>query len=243
MGVYDGQAPEIAPEAAPLSTIRVLVADDQPLMRAGFRMILDAEEDLQVVGEAGDGLQAVAQAQRLKPDIVLMDIRMPGIDGIEATRRMLKDAGRETVRVLMLTAFDSNEYVFEALLAGASGFLPKDVPPEELAAGIRVIARGDALLAPAITSRLIKHFARRMPALAPPPPGLSQLTERELEVFKLMARGLSNAEIATHLVVSEATVRSHVARVLLKLGLRDRVQAVVLAYESGVAVPSARADS
>jgi DNA-binding NarL/FixJ family response regulator len=214
--------------------IRVLIADDQALVRAGFRMILDAEDDLMVVGEAADGLAAVEQAQRAKPDVVLMDIRMPELDGIEATRRLLAVA--PDVRVLMLTTFDLNEYVYDALRAGASGFLLKDTPPEDLAAGIRVVARGDALLAPSITRRLIHEFARAAPATPAPPPGLDELTERELEVFKLIARGLSNAEIAAELIVSETTVKTHVARVLMKLGVRDRVQAVVLAYESGIAV-------
>jgi DNA-binding NarL/FixJ family response regulator len=219
--------------------IRVLIADDQALVRAGFRMILDAEDDLMVVAEAADGLQAVEQARRAKPDVVLMDIRMPELDGIEATRRLLEVA--PDVRVLMLTTFDLNEYVYDALRAGASGFLLKDVPPEDLAAGIRVVARGDALLAPSITRRLIVEFARAAPAAPAPPRGLEDLTERELEVFKLIARGLSNAEIAAELVVSETTVKTHVARVLMKLGVRDRVQAVVLAYESGIAVRQAGA--
>ena len=170
------------------------------------------------------------------PDVVLMDIRMPELDGIEATRRVVALDGDPPVRVLMLTTFDLNEYVYEALRAGASGFLLKDVPPEQLAAGIRVVAQGEALLAPSITKRLIQEFASA-PAAAAPPEGLDELTARELEVFKLVARGLSNAEIAAELIVSETTVKTHVARVLMKLGLRDRVQAVVLAYESGVAVP------
>jgi DNA-binding NarL/FixJ family response regulator len=217
-------------------SIRVLIADDQALVRAGFRMILDAEEDLEVVGEAADGLQAVERVRRLGPDVVLMDIRMPELDGIEATRRILAAAEERPVHVLMLTTFDLNEYVYEALRAGASGFLLKDVPPEQLVAGIRVVAAGDALLAPSVTRRLIREFAKAPPA-ARPPKGLDELTARELEVFGLVARGLSNAEIAEELVVSETTVKTHVARVLMKLGLRDRVQAVVLAYESGVAVP------
>jgi DNA-binding NarL/FixJ family response regulator len=216
--------------------IRVLIADDQALVRAGFRMILDAEEDIDVVGESSDGAEAVAQAKRLTPDVVLMDIRMPELDGIEATRQVVADGGDDPPRVLMLTTFDLNEYVYEALRAGASGFLLKDVPPEELAAGIRVVARGDALLAPSITRRLIHEFARAAPAAAPPR-GFDDLTAREVEVFKLVARGLSNAEIAAELIVSETTVKTHVARLLMKLGLRDRVQAVVLAYESGIAVP------
>jgi DNA-binding NarL/FixJ family response regulator len=220
-------------------SVRVLIADDQALVRAGFRMILDAEDDLEVVGEASDGLQAVEETRRLRPDVVLMDIRMPELDGIEATRRVLADngGGGNAIRVLMLTTFDLNEYVYDALRAGASGFLLKDVPPEQLADGIRVVAGGDALLAPSITRRLIQEFAQAGPPSGPPPKGLDELTARELEVFKLVARGLSNAEIAGELIVSETTVKTHVARVLMKLGLRDRVQAVVLAYESGIAVP------
>jgi DNA-binding NarL/FixJ family response regulator len=218
-----------------MSAVRVLIADDQALVRAGFRMILDAEDDLDVVGEASDGLEAVEQARKLAPDVVLMDIRMPELDGIEATRRVLA-AGNGT-KVLMLTTFDLNEYVYDALRAGASGFLLKDVPPEQLADGIRVVAGGDALLAPSITRRLIQEFASAGPPSGPPPPGLDELTARELEVFKHVARGLSNAEIAAELIVSETTVKTHVARMLMKLGLRDRVQAVVLAYEAGIAVP------
>ena len=221
-------------------SVRVLIADDQALVRAGFRMILDAEDDLEIVGEAADGAQAVEQALALRPDVVLMDIRMPELDGIEATRRIAgrDDDDDDPIRVLMLTTFDLNEYVYEALRAGASGFLLKDVPPEQLAAGIRCVAEGDALLAPSITRRLIEEFADARPAEpAPPPRSFDELTARELEVFRLIARGLSNAEIAAELVVSETTVKTHVARVLMKLGLRDRVQAVVLAYESGIAVP------
>ena len=218
-------------------SIRVLIADDQALVRAGFRMILDAEDDLDVVGEAADGVEAVRQAAELAPDVVLMDIRMPELDGIEATRRVVAAGGEAPPRVLMLTTFDLNEYVYEALRAGASGFLLKDVPPEQLAAGIRVVAGGEALLAPSITRRLIQEFAAASPTPPAPPPGLDELTARELEVFKLVARGLSNAEIAAELIVSETTVKTHVARMLMKLGLRDRVQAVVLAYESGIAVP------
>jgi DNA-binding NarL/FixJ family response regulator len=220
-----------------VSVVRVLIADDQALVRAGFKMILDAEDDLDVVGEAADGAEAVALARRLKPDVVLMDIRMPALDGIEATRQVVALGTPEPVRVLMLTTFDLNEYVYEALRAGASGFLLKDVPPEQLAAGIRVVAQGEALLAPSITKRLIQEFANAAPVPAAPPKGLDELTAREHEVFKLVARGLSNAEIAAELIVSETTVKTHVARVLMKLGLRDRVQAVVLAYESGVSVP------
>ena len=218
-------------------SIRVLIADDQALVRAGFRMILDAEEDLEIVAEAGDGAEAVDLARRLRPHVVLMDIRMPVLDGIEATRKVVEEAGDHPVRVLMLTTFDLNEYVYEALRAGASGFLLKDVPPEQLAEGIRVVARGDALLAPSITRRLIPEFAATQAPPPPPPAGLDELTARELEVFKCVARGLSNAEIAAELVVSETTVKTHVARVLMKLGLRDRVQAVVLAYETGLVAP------
>ena len=225
-----------------MSIVRVLIADDQALVRAGFKMILDAEDDLDVVGEASDGAEAVELSRRLKPDVVLMDIRMPQLDGIEATRRVVALGTEPPVRVLMLTTFDLNEYVYEALRAGASGFLLKDVPPEQLAAGIRVVAQGEALLAPSITKRLIQEFASAAPASATPPKGLDELTARELEVFKLVARGLSNAEIAAELIVSETTVKTHVARVLMKLGLRDRVQAVVLAYESGVSVPGRTAE-
>jgi DNA-binding NarL/FixJ family response regulator len=221
--------------------IRILIADDQALVRAGFKMILDAEEDLEVVGEVDDGAKAVDAVRRLKPDVVLMDIRMPELDGIEATRRIIAAAdggsGPSTPRVLMLTTFDLNEYVYEALRAGASGFLLKDVPPEQLAAGIRVVAAGEALLAPTITKRLIQEFAVSAPPDPGPPSGYDELTEREREVFGLIARGLSNAEIAAELIVSETTVKTHVARVLMKLRLRDRVQAVVLSYESGLSQP------
>ncbi len=221
-------------------SIRILIADDQALVRAGFKMILDAEDDLDVVGEASDGAEAVRLADDLAPDVVLMDIRMPELDGIEATRRVLASGGEQPPRVLMLTTFDLNEYVYEALRAGASGFLLKDVPPEQLAAGIRVVANGEALLAPSITRRLVEEFASARPAEpATPPASFDELTPRELEVFRLIARGLSNAEIAAELVVSETTVKTHVARMLMKLGLRDRVQAVVLAYESGVITPGA----
>jgi DNA-binding NarL/FixJ family response regulator len=219
--------------------IRLVIADDQQLVRTGFRLILDAEPDLQVVAEAGDGLEAIDVVRREEPDVVLMDIRMPELDGIEATRRIL-DGGAAS-KVLMLTTFDLNEYVYEALRAGASGFLLKDTPAEQLAEGVRVIARGDALLAPSVTRRLLDEFARpaEVEAAAPlaPPPGMDELTARELEVFRLLARGRSNAEIAAELIVSETTVKTHVARVLMKLGVRDRVQAVVLAYESGVVGP------
>jgi DNA-binding NarL/FixJ family response regulator/class 3 adenylate cyclase len=219
--------------------VRVLIVDDQALVRAGFRMILDAYEDIEVIGEASNGEEAVTEAFRLRPDVVLMDVRMPALDGIEATRILLDGEGAHA-KVVMLTTFDMDEYVYEALRAGASGFLLKDVPPEQLVAGIRAVASGEALLAPAVTRRVIEEFVR-LPRDAPvtPSPKLAELTARELEVLKLMARGLSNAEIADELVVSQATVKTHVARVLTKLGLRDRVQAVVLAYESGLVVPGA----
>jgi DNA-binding NarL/FixJ family response regulator len=217
-------------------SIRVLLVDDQALIRAGFRMILDAEEDIEVVGESADGTQAVDSVRRLRPDVVLMDIRMPEMDGIEATRLIAGGDG-DRPKVLMLTTFDLDEYVYDALRAGASGFLLKDVPAEQLVEGIRVIAQGDALLAPSVTKRLIHEFSRGAVAQQRAPAELEELTPRELEVFKLIARGMSNAEIAADLVVSETTVKTHVARVLMKLGVRDRVQAVVLAYESGVVAP------
>ena len=213
--------------------IRVLLADDQGLVRAGFRMILRAEADIEVVGEAGDGAEAVAGAGTLRPDVVLMDIRMPGVDGIEATRRISAAAGGP--RVLVLTTFDLDEYVFEALRAGASGFLLKDAPEDQLVAAIRVVAGGASLFAPTVTRRLIERFTDG-PGGREPPRELAELTPRELEVLRLMARGLSNAEIAAELVVSEHTTKSHVASVLSKLRLRNRVQAVVLAYESGLVV-------
>jgi DNA-binding NarL/FixJ family response regulator len=218
-------------------SLGVLIVDDQALVRAGFRMILEAEPDMEVVGEAANGREAVAEARNLKPDVVLMDVRMPEIDGIEATKRLLGEDGAET-KIVMLTTFDMDEYVYDALRAGASGFLLKDVPPEQLVAGIRAVASGDALLAPSVTRRVIEEFVRRPPpSLRTLPPKLEELTARELEVLKLIARGLSNAEIAGELYVSETTVKTHVAHVLMKLGLRDRVQAVVLAYESGLIAP------
>jgi len=218
-------------------SLSVLIVDDQALVRAGFRMILEAEEDVEVVGEAADGREAVAEARRLKPDVVLMDVRMPDVDGIEATRRLLAD-DESGAKIVMLTTFDMDEYVYDALRAGASGFLLKDVPPEQLVAGIRAVANGDALLAPAVTRRVIEEFVRRPPSSAPTLPAeLGELTARELEVLKLIARGHSNAEIATELFVSETTVKTHVAHVLRKLDVRDRVQAVVLAYESGLVEP------
>jgi DNA-binding NarL/FixJ family response regulator len=220
-------------------SIRILIADDQSLVRTGFRMILDAEPDLNVVGEAIDGREAVDKAKAAKPDVILMDIRMPELDGIEATRRIVAESGDDAPKVLMLTTFDLNEYVYEALRAGASGFLLKDVPAEQLADGVRVVAAGEALLAPSVTRRLLSEFAQVRPRDAAPPPAFEELTPRELEVFRLIARGLSNAEVAQELIVSETTVKTHVARVLMKLSLRDRIQAVVLAYESGIIQPGA----
>jgi DNA-binding NarL/FixJ family response regulator len=217
-------------------TIRVLLADDQELVRAGFRMILETQADIQVVGEADDGVEAVAATRRLRPDVVLMDIRMPNLDGLQATKQIM--AARSSSRVLILTTFDLDEYVYQALAAGASGFLLKNAPPEQLISAVRVVAAGDALLAPSVTRRVIEQFTR-----LPPPGGtdtLVGLTAREREVLKLVARGLSNAEIAAELVVSDATVKSHVAHLLAKLQLRDRVQAVVLAYESGLVRPGIR---
>jgi DNA-binding NarL/FixJ family response regulator len=219
-------------------------------------MILDAEEDIEVVGEASDGEQAVFSAQQFKPDVILMDVRMPNMDGIEATRKIVEgngasagsgsgedvDPALDRPRVLMLTTFELDEYVYESLRAGASGFLLKDVPADQLVAGIRVVAEGEALLAPSVTKRLISDFSAARAAKSMqehPPAGLDELTTREMEVFKLIARGMSNNEIATELVVSETTVKTHVARILMKLGLRDRVQAVVLAYESGLVQPGA----
>jgi DNA-binding NarL/FixJ family response regulator len=218
--------------------IRVLIADDQALVRGGFRLILEAQHDIQVVGEAQDGEDALAQARGLRPDVVLMDIRMPKLDGLEATRRLLSADGKS--RVLVLTTLDADEYVYEAMKAGASGFLLKDARPEQLADAVRVVASGDALLAPAITRRLIEDFVRRPPPGSGPPVELGQLSERELDVLKLIAQGLSNAEIAASLFLSEATVKTHVTHILGKLHLRDRVQAVVLAYECGLVKPTRR---
>ena len=221
-------------EREPGATVRVLIADDQALVRAGFKMILEAEEDVEVVGEASDGGEALDEVRRLRPDVVLMDVRMPDLDGIEATRQLMSDPVASS-KVVMLTTFDMDEYVYEALRAGASGFLLKDVPPEQLVDGIRAVASGDALLAPSITKRVIEEFVRRPPEAARTPPSeVGELTDRELEVLKQVARGLSNAEIAKELFVSETTVKTHVAHVFRKLGLRDRVQAVVFAYESGL---------
>jgi DNA-binding NarL/FixJ family response regulator len=217
-------------------SIRVLVVDDEELVRTGLRLILDAEPDLSVVGTASDGHQAVAAVGRLCPDVVLMDIRMPGLDGLAATRRILADPGLPPCRVVILTTFDVDEHVYEALRAGASGFLLKDVPAEQLAHAIRVVAGGEALLAPSVTRRLIASFAGQDPHRPAPaqPAGLADLTERETEVLVLLAEGLSNAEIARRLFVGEATVKTHVARILTKLGVRDRVQAVIAAFRAGL---------
>jgi DNA-binding NarL/FixJ family response regulator len=215
--------------------IRVLIADDQVLVRAGFRAILEMEDDLEVVGEAVDGGEAVSVARTLRPDVVLMDVRMPGVDGIEATRQLLRDG--DAPRVLMLTTFDLDEYVYEAMKAGASGFLLKDALRDQLVSAVRTVAAGDALMAPALVRRLIEDYVRRPAPSSGPPAELDDLTEREREVLVLIARGLSNAEIAGRLFVSEATVRTHVTHILAKLGLRDRVQAVVIAYETGLIRP------
>jgi DNA-binding NarL/FixJ family response regulator len=211
-------------------TIRVLVADDQSMVRAGFRLLLSSHDDIEVVAEASDGREAVEKAARFNPSVVLMDIRMPEMDGLQATRQILAADG--SARILVLTTFDLDEYVYEALRAGASGFVLKDDPPEQLLEAIRVVANGDALLSPAITKRVIKQFSR-IPQPAPPP-GIEELTDRELDVFRLVARGLSNAEIGRELYISETTVKTHITHILQKLDLRDRVQAVVLAYQSGI---------
>jgi len=218
-------------------SIRVLVVDDQALVRSGFRLILEAREDIEVVGEAENGAEAIELALRLDPDVILMDVRMPGMDGVEATRRLTQAGSR--ARVVILTTFDLDEYVHDAIRAGASGFLLKDVQPAQLVEAVRVVADGEALLAPTVTRRLLDRFARTLPD-EKPPPALETLTARELEILRLVAGGLSNAEIADQLVVTEATVKTHVSSVLRKLQLRDRVQAVVLAYDAGLVQPSAR---
>jgi DNA-binding NarL/FixJ family response regulator len=217
-------------------TIRVLLVDDQPLLRTGFRLILQSEPDVEVVGEAGDGEVALSQVRALRPDVVLMDIRMPRMDGVEATRRLAELD--DPPRVLVLTTYDLDEYVVDSLRAGASGFLLKDVPAEDLVDAVRVVHRGEAVVAPRVTRRLLDRFARLLPAAGPQTAPLPELTDREHQVLLLMARGLSNAEIAAELVLSETTVKTHVSNVLMKLGLRDRVQAVVLAYERGIVKPS-----
>ena len=215
--------------------IRVALADDQALVRGGFRMILEAQPDMEVTAEAGDGAEAVRVVRETTPDVVLMDIRMPGLNGIEATAEITRQA--LDTRVLILTTFDLDEYVYEAVKAGASGFVLKDTPPAELVHAVRVVARGDALVAPAITQRLLGQFVARPKPGARAPESLSRLTDRELDVLREVARGLSNAEIAATLFVSEATVKTHLTRVLAKLGLRDRAQAVVVAYECGLVQP------
>jgi DNA-binding NarL/FixJ family response regulator len=216
--------------------IRVLLADDEALVRGGFRMILESQDDIEVAGEASDGNEALEQARRLRPDIVLMDIRMPGMDGLEATRRMLA-GGLDAPRVLILTTFDLDEYVYEAMRSGASGFLLKSVRPRQLPDAVRTVAEGGALLAPSVTRRLVEEFVRLPAPTGGVPAELAELTERELDVLRLIAEGKSNAEIAASLFLSEATVKTHVNRVLTKLRLRDRVQAVVLAYETGLVRP------
>jgi DNA-binding NarL/FixJ family response regulator len=217
-------------------TIRLVLADDQPLVRSGFRLILEAEDDLRVVGEAGDGEEAVAATQRLQPDIVLMDVQMPNVDGLEATRRIAR-SGHVGSRVLMLTTFERDDYVFEALRAGASGFMLKNATLEELVRAVRIVAAGEALLAPSVTRRVIADYAQRPARARSTDNGLDQLTERELEVLRLLATGKSNSELAAHLYLGEGTIKTHVSHVLGKLGLRDRVQAVVFAYESGLVEP------
>jgi DNA-binding NarL/FixJ family response regulator len=213
---------------------RVLLVDDQALVRHGFRLILGCEPDLEVVGEAEDGRQAVDAVRRHRPDVALVDIRMPVLDGLEATRRILADPHNRT-RILILTTFDHDEYVFEALRVGASGFLLKTATPDELVTGVRVVARGDALLSPSVTRQVVRRFARLVPR--PPVPELARLTARELDVLRLVSRGMTNGEIAAELTLGEATVKTHVSGMLTKLGLRDRVQAVVFAYENGLAAP------
>lgn len=218
-----------------MATIRVLLVDDHALVRAGFRLILDAEDGVEVIGEAGDGSEAILAVERLRPDVVLMDIQMPRMDGLEATRRIVQ-LPTATTRVIILTTFERDDYVFEALRAGASGFLLKNAPPDELVHAVRVVAGGDALLAPSITRKVIEGYVRR-PADPAQHAGLARLTEREQEILVLLAGGKSNAELAAHLFLGEGTIKTHVSNMLSKLGLRDRVQAVVFAYESGLVEP------
>ena len=216
--------------------IRVLIADDQAMVRAGFAMILDAQDDIEVVGEADDGERAIAEAGRLAPDVIVMDIQMPKLDGVSATRAVIA-RGQDAPRVLVVTTFDIDDYVYEALRAGASGFLLKNAPPEELVRAVRVVAAGDCLLAPQVTRRLIEAFCQQPTKPPSPPAEIQELTPREREVLELVARGLSNDEIAQRLIVSRGTVKTHIERILMKLGLRDRIQAVVLAYETGLVTP------
>jgi DNA-binding NarL/FixJ family response regulator len=218
-------------------TIRVLLADDQTLVRSGFRALLERSEDIEVVGEAADGAEAVERVRAERPDVVLMDIRMPGVDGLEATRRITADGGLADVRVIVLTTFELDEYVFEALHAGASGFLLKNVEPDELRDAVRVVAQGEALLSPSVTRRLIREFVAQPGRHRPPPEQLEQLTDREREVLALVAQGLSNQEIAERLVISPATAKTHVSRTMMKLHAHDRAQLVVLAYETGLIRP------
>ncbi|MGW0696331.1 response regulator [Streptomyces sp. NBC_01579] len=221
-----------------MTATRILLVDDQPMIRTGFRLILEAEPDLTVVGESGDGLAAIADARDLQPDVVLMDIRMPRLDGVEATRRILETGS--AARVIVLTTFDLDEHVLDALRAGAGGFLVKDGPADSLVEAIRTVASGDAVISPRVTRRLLERFAA-LPEPAPAPPSLNALTERETDVLRVLSRGLSNAEIAAELFVSEATVKTHVAHILDKYDLRDRLQAVILAYDTGLALPCTRA--
>jgi DNA-binding NarL/FixJ family response regulator len=224
-------------QPAPAERVSVLIADDQRLVRTGFRVILASEPGIEVIGEAADGVEAVELARSLQPDVVLMDIRMPHLDGFEATRKIL---AASSGKVLILTTFDSDEYVYEALRAGASGFLLKDAPADQLITAVRCVAAGDALIDPSVTRRLIARFTRSVRPAAPPPEIAAKLTARETDVLRLIARGLSNTEIAAELVIEESTVKTHVGRVLTKLGLRDRVQAVVLAYETGLVTADQR---
>lgn len=216
--------------------LRILIADDQAMVRAGFRMILEAESDMEVVGEAEDGEEALAAARTMRPDVVVMDIRMPRLDGVAATRRLLAEVDPQP-HVVIVTTFDDDENLYEALRAGADGFLLKNAPPEQLVQAVRTVAQGEGLLSTAVTRRVLEEFARRAPSKSPPPEALAELTEREIEVLRLIARGLSNAEIAEELVITPATAKTHVGRILMKLELRDRVQAAVFAYETGLVRP------